>query len=421
MHLKGTKKIRGVLILASVKAELGRGQTFPISDNDFWNQDVQIALQAGYAVAIGAPAEKLTTPSDPEEEDRLITCRNNYSRPLSLPGFDMEIGPNKKFSIKESQLNQADIRAAVSKNIISVVSSSTPAEFAEGTVSISAKRPEKVKAALPESQNPKIDYDKLTPAQRLLLNAVQKKHAPQPESETKHSQVNLETNEELRTTNVIDDENPPPVRKEDIPDTKRNAVVWNPTGAPVINVVKGAVVALGKQGFAKTSSATKTNLDGALRLNPDAEPSTVKTEEDNAPMHMPGQIPIRITDDPNPLPADPNEDDPRRRTVVVNPHGEKVSNTMKDAHVWTGQKEAAYQVTTVEKSVPEELTFVDKEQEDARYQKHPKLSQAPKPDQSEVVIISEADMRKPHPKLDQQDDIVEFVKDSSTRETTESA
>ena len=99
MHIKGTKKIKGVMPLPSVKIELSPGKAFPISDTDYWNQDVQLAHQSGYAVAIGSLTEKLTDVN--EEEDRLITCRNNYPRPLSLPGFQMEIGPGKKFSLKE--------------------------------------------------------------------------------------------------------------------------------------------------------------------------------------------------------------------------------------------------------------------------------------------------------------------------------
>jgi len=210
--IEGTDKIRGMLDLSSVNLQMKRGDKYPITEQQFTDNKVQVAIRMGLIKKVG------------EEENSTfagqITLKNIYDRSIHLNALEAEIRPGQTFTLTEDQMNSADIRGALAKGMIDVISSARTASISEGNVNI---------GKLFEDAEDKKVISKVT----------------EEESEEKTIDY-LETNEEASEPKEIKDsstmfheppsitsENPKPVNTKDIPDPKRKSVIWNPNADPV--------------------------------------------------------------------------------------------------------------------------------------------------------------------------------------------
>lgn len=244
MIIKGTPLIRGMLDLPTIKKQVGKNDSLPLSDNEFWSSDVQIALKMGYLTAIG---ETERFPGPDGEIERVIKLVNRNKSPLNLPNHNHSIPAGAEFTLKESELRDVDIRSAIAKGLIEVINAVETTPTDEGFVKLGSEPP----SSEPEKQQFSQQLEHLTPAQRALLEAAQKAQSPQE----KPPPPALDTNEELsgltrviEPVRVIDTENPPPVTADDIPDALGESVVFNPTGEKPVRVMKNASVAEPKVG-----------------------------------------------------------------------------------------------------------------------------------------------------------------------------
>ncbi len=276
MYIKGTDKIKGLLDLSSVKLQLAKNSILPINDNDFWNSDIQIALKMGYISAMGSP--QIDGDGNEVSTERSVRCINQLDRTLQLPGLNEQIGPNREFTIKESELNNPHIRAAVSRGLIKVMEIlDTDDAFDEAFLDLGEEWEEEQGEQYEEKKAEAEAFQGqiLTPAQQALLNAAKTK------------QVKLDTNEEIGTpTRVIDTDNPDPITTQP-DDPKRKSVVWNPDGVE------------------------KKKPKKIANFIESAHP-----EEVNA-----------------------NENDPKGSTVVVNPSGQPLVSTMKGSLINTTESD----------------------------------------------------------------------------------
>ncbi len=244
MIIKGTPRIRGMLDLPTIKKQLGKNDSLPVSDVEYWSSDVQIAIKMGYLTAEGA-VERYPGP-DGEVERVIKLVNKNNKAPLNLPNQNHSIPPGAEFTLKESEIQNSDIRSAISKGLIEVVNAVEENTADEGFVRLGGAPKVTAKTAPKEVAAPVYDaqLDNLTPAQRALFDAVQKN---QPKKET--PQPDLDINEELvgpvrivEPANVIDVENPPPITSDDIPDALGKSVIFNPTGDQPVRLMKNATV-----------------------------------------------------------------------------------------------------------------------------------------------------------------------------------
>lgn len=322
MVIKGTDKIKGVVDLASIGKQLSKTSTFSISDNDFWNSDVQAALRMGLIVSAGSP-EKTNNPI------KVVKCINTYHSTINLGNIG-EIGVGHTFTMPESELNAPHIKAAERRGMIKVIQVIDPSDKSEGFLKIGDlfKEQEKKKAA-----------DKKAEAENF-----KKKH--------------LETNESLPPiTKVINERDPEPVEAE-----TTEKIVWNPNSNPVPSTPK--------------KDKKKNNLENAVRTSGNAEqPPMTETEVINGEeveVEKP-EMYKNVIDTDKPKPVSASDDDPRRNTVVVNPNEAKVSNTIKDATVWDGKKSTKPSKAEKKASNNDDISFVDEEAEESRVKNHPKL------------------------------------------------
>lgn len=234
MVIKGTSRIRGVLDLNSIKQQIGKDDSIPISDNDFWNSDVQIAINMGYITAVG----DATAPELDGELDRVVKLVNKLRTPLNIPNQTHSISPGAQFTLRESELQTPDIKQAISKGLIQILNVIKEENATEGFVSLEAS------AEATEDAQADADADfanELTPAQRALRSAMQNQAADQ-------APPAMETNEEMPEPKVemaahfIATDKPDGIKATDIPDSLGKSVVFNPTGAKPINIIKNASV-----------------------------------------------------------------------------------------------------------------------------------------------------------------------------------
>lgn len=239
MVIKGTPKIRGVLDLNSIKRQISAKDVMPISDNDFWNSDVQIALKMGYITAIGEQGNPTSAEGDP---DRVVKLVNKLRTPINIPNQNHAVPAGAQFTMRESELRNPDMRLAIAKGlvqILNVLEDETTAS--EGFLKLGADDVEETEThpATPESN--------LTPAQQALLKASLQSQAAKADNPLPKL---IDTNEELpepkserHPPNIIDTDKPDAVKSSDIPDSLGKSVVFNPTGEKPINVIKNAHVA----------------------------------------------------------------------------------------------------------------------------------------------------------------------------------
>ena len=251
MFIQATAKLqRRTLNLESIKAQLTAGRKFPISEDNFYNSDIQTALSMGLIEAIGEPKVKqeLDDESD-EESSNMVKCKNIHKRPLTFRHINREIKPGETFPLKEADLQNPDIKNALSKGLIEVVNVGDDYDYKVATVKI-----------------------------KNLLKSEKKEASPEVKSyKEKREAKKLETNEEMKSpTKVIDTENPDPIRSEDQPDSNRAGVVtWNPTGQnPIISPRGNRLSDFVKEALEETKVAVANVID-------DPNPPTIYPEKGN--------------------------------------------------------------------------------------------------------------------------------------------
>jgi len=365
MIIKGTDKIRGVLDLSSIGLQLTKKTVFSISDNDYWNSDVQSAIKMGFITSAAQPDK---SDSDPE---KVVKCVNNYHRPITIKILgNQEIKPKHTFTIKEKHLSNPDINAAVKRGMIGVTQVIDPADYSEGFLELG----DLFKKQNTEKQN----KDREEADKWKVIRGEQ-----HTEGEPVRIQKHLETNEDLPKLNKVE--------KKSAPEKSAKGIVWNPTGDKPVPA-KGAVVATGDT-FVKVGAADdrkgKPSIKEALRTSGQGDAPEEKTTEivnaEERPIDK-TKIP-NVIDDDKPKSVNPVTNDPKKNTIVVNPTNKKVTNNIENAMVWDGsqgakrpgQKDASSQYT-IKKS---DVEFVDEDSDNERIAKHPVLGKKPHQEQPE--------------------------------------
>lgn len=195
--IEGTDRIKGVLTLASINQQLVKGQTLYLRDDDFWQSDVQTAKKMGWIVSKGAPTAAESYQASGGTGDRMITCVNNYHRPISVSQNSKEIRPGQTFVLSEKDMDTPAIRTAVSKKMI------VPLGVANGDNDGSSEGRVYVKKRL---EGVALTEEVLPPLPGDTFDEVQDKEGV--------VKVSLDTNEELSAPTVIKDD---------------RGIVWNKT------------------------------------------------------------------------------------------------------------------------------------------------------------------------------------------------
>lgn len=196
--IKGTSKIKGALDLSGINKQLKTGERIPLTDQDFSDYTVQLAVSMGFITY-----EKGGI-LDIGSGNSAIKLRNIYDRPLRINALEDEVRPGQTFTLSEDQVNSGDIRGALAKGLLEIVSSARAAQE--------------------------------TDESNVRVGNIFDAEAETPENTTSDLGDNprhLETNEEVFAPNVINTDDPKPVEKDDIPDPKGKTVIWNPTHSPV--------------------------------------------------------------------------------------------------------------------------------------------------------------------------------------------
>lgn len=207
--IKGTDKIKGILDLGDIGLQLKTGDTYSLTEEKFYKHGVQIALKM-----------ELITYShnsvpDPDSET-IVQLRNIFDRSIAINAIESEVRPGQTFGLSEDIVNTPDIQGALAKGMLEVVSSGRSFDSDEET--------EVKVGGLFEEEKPGP-----IPPMHKTISIPRGLDIPEipdiPDA--------LETNEELSVHNIVDEENPPPIRKSDIPDPKGKTVVWNPNKDPI--------------------------------------------------------------------------------------------------------------------------------------------------------------------------------------------
>ncbi|MHA2279864.1 MAG: hypothetical protein ACXAC5_03180 [Promethearchaeota archaeon] len=172
--------------------------------------------------------------------DATVNVKNIYDRPLRINALDSEVRPGQTFTLTQDQVNGSDIRGALAKGYLEIVSSARPtSEDGESDIRVgNLFKEEKEVTALDLDDDPTF----------------------------------LETNEEAVDPGVIDTPTPDPILKDDIPDPKKASVIWNPNREPVAHTrTSMQAVTVNK----KEADLSETNVDVG-------EISFVDTEMDEA-------------------------------------------------------------------------------------------------------------------------------------------
>lgn len=221
--IRGTKKIKGALDLSGINKQLKAGDRIPLTDEDFSDHTVQLAVSMGFITYEQGGI------LDVGSNKSSIKIRNIYDRAIRINALEDEVRPGQTFTLTEDQVNSADIRGALAKGLLEIVSSARPAKEAEET-------------------DVRIGN---------MFGEDETKEMPAPDLD--ETPRYLETNEEALDPGVINVPNPKPVEKKDIPDPKGKTVIWNPTHDPVAHSkTQMEAISVGKEG---TSELIESNVD----------------------------------------------------------------------------------------------------------------------------------------------------------------
>lgn len=220
--IKGTDKIKGALDLTGINKQLKAGDRIPLSEEDFTDHTVQLAVSMGFITYEQGGILAAESHND------TIKLRNIYDRSIRINALDDEIRPGQTFTLSSKQANSADIRGALAKGFLEIVASAHATDSgSENTVKVGNLFDDSKTTQEATTESPTI----IDEGKRYL-----------------------ETNEELSDPSVIDTPDPRPVdNKKDVHDPKRKSVIWNPTKDPVAHSRKTQMeaISIGKDGDAQ--------------------------------------------------------------------------------------------------------------------------------------------------------------------------
>lgn len=201
--IEGTNKIKGALDLGGINKQLKCGDSLPITDNEYHDHSVQIALKMGWLKEKRDNTKNLPTGK--------ITLKNIYDRSIHINALNQEIRSQQTFSLDDDQVRTSEIQGALAKGLLAIISSTNVVSGTETTIKVGNLFGEKNKEITEEKDLEAIPADF------------------------------LETNEEIEPTNVIEpsniieSESPDPIEPTDVPDPKKKSVIWNPNNEPIIH------------------------------------------------------------------------------------------------------------------------------------------------------------------------------------------
>ena len=245
MVICGTDKVKGVCNISSLGLQITRTGRHIVSDDAIRNNDVQLAQRLGF-ITCQADGNSLLVPGGETVNvptERQIELRNICNRTINFtvaPGSmlanqsihlknersgkrtvhnAMQLPPGGSITIAESTLKSKEVQSALASRLLEIVGAANPIEMTEGSV-----------------------------------------RANPTEGEMNLEDNGLETNEEVSAPNVINTPFPNPVRASEVPGPKRpRAVVWNPTGNPVIKKSSQSMVWIpGKDGKRSSAQVVET-------------------------------------------------------------------------------------------------------------------------------------------------------------------
>jgi len=206
MFIVGTKKIgKGILMIPSLNYKVKAGGKYPVSDMDLRNPDVRRPLQAGSIKLEGAPDG--FNPLSLVESDDLVLCKNVLCNSLVIDGHDGAIRRGAEFKVHRSALSEPGLKKLISNRLVEILDEGDDLDLEEEAV---------------------VDLGPDEPA----LGA--------------EASPELETNEEMDMPTDVLEELPQEVKS--VPDPRKSAVIWNPSGnEPVVkNNLKATVWSKGK-------------------------------------------------------------------------------------------------------------------------------------------------------------------------------
>jgi len=209
-----------MLDLSGINKQLKSGDALPIADEEFTDHTVQVALRMGFLTYERGGMIDLPT-------DTSVNVKNVYDRSIRINCLNNEVRPGQVFTLTEDQINSSDIRGALAKGFLKIVSSARPvaSDSSESDVKVGNLFDEEEQAYVREE-----DHDDI-----------------------------LETNEEVVDPSVIDSDTPDPITKQDIDDPKGKTVIWNPNRDPIAHTRTGMdAIAADKSGEIE---AIETNVD----------------------------------------------------------------------------------------------------------------------------------------------------------------
>jgi len=223
MLIKGTSKIKGALDLSGINQQLTSGMEVSVSDDQFYKHSIQSAIKMGFLTyRPGSFNIKL-------EGSKHIKLKNILERSITVNALEANIRPGETFTLTEEQVNQGDIRAALSKGMFKIISSVKAQPIKETTVKIGD----------PFTEN-KENIKEADTIQNLdMLDTVGKDKEDNYLETNEEASIPTIEDSEIKTVemkNIIDTENPKPVSGT-INDPKRKSVVWNPNKDPVVETL----------------------------------------------------------------------------------------------------------------------------------------------------------------------------------------
>ncbi|MFQ5787893.1 MAG: hypothetical protein ACE5H1_07915, partial [Thermodesulfobacteriota bacterium] len=190
-------QIKGALDLTGIDKQLSTGESLPITEEEFADHSVQIAIKMGFLTF-----DKSDLVESDSTSSSMIRVKNVYDRPLRINLLDGEVRPGQTFSLSEDQINSSDIRGALAKGFLEIISSARIKKAEETDLKVG-----------------NLFSDEPTE----IISST----------EEKEKSLHLETNEEVVNPSIIDTETPKPINTNDIDDPKGKTVIWNPNKDPI--------------------------------------------------------------------------------------------------------------------------------------------------------------------------------------------
>ena len=125
LRILGTDKIKGELMLPSMKRAIRPGAAIPISADALAKDDIQRLVRNGYVTVEGE-----TEASKSTNETVRVQCLNAY--PLVLPSINGALSPFQVFDVRRSVFGNTDIQQAISIGMLKEVTDDSPPEGAAG-------------------------------------------------------------------------------------------------------------------------------------------------------------------------------------------------------------------------------------------------------------------------------------------------